>query len=57
MLLIRVKDQQAASDLLEAVRTYEGVDSVDSHVVLSHQTLCGNCGCDCGWGVPGMMSE
>ena len=57
MLLIRVRDQQAASELLEAVRSFEGVDSVDSHVVLSHQTLCGNCGCDCGWGVPGMLAE
>lgn len=57
MLLVRVRDQQAAAELLESVRTLEGVESVDSHVVLSHQTLCGNCGCDCGWGVPGMLEE
>ena len=57
MVLIRTKDQQTAADVLEAVRTLDGVDSVDSHVVLSHQTLCGNCGCDCGWGLPGMLNE
>ncbi len=57
MLLVRVKDQQSAAQLLESVRTHDGVESVDSHVVLSHQTLCGNCGCDCGWGIPGMLTE
>lgn len=57
MVLVRARDQQQASVLLESVRTLEGVESVDSHVVLSHQTLCGNCGCDCGWGVPGMLNE
>ena len=57
MVLIRAKDQQHAGEILESVRTMEGVDSVDSHVVLSHMTLCGTCGCDCGWGVPGMLSE
>jgi DNA-binding Lrp family transcriptional regulator len=57
MVLIRVKDQQQAAELLESVRTLEGVESVDSHVVLSHMTLCGSCGCDCGWGIPGMMNE
>ncbi len=57
MVLVRTKDQQAAAELLETVRTMEGVETVDSHVVLSHQTLCGNCGCDCGWGMPGMMNE
>ncbi len=57
MVLVRTKDQQAAAELLESVRTHEGVESVDSHVVLSHQTLCGNCGCDCGWGMPGMLNE
>lgn len=57
MLLVRTKDQPAAVELLESVRTLKGVESVDSHVVLSHQTLCSNCSCDCGWGAPGMMTE
>ena len=57
MVLIRAKDQNHASEILESVRTMDGVDSVDSHVVLSHVTLCGSCGCDCGWGIPGMLSQ
>lgn len=57
MVLIRAKDLDHASGILESVRTMDGVDSVDSHVVLSHVTLCGSCGCDCGWGIPGMLSQ
>ena len=57
MVLFRTKDQHHAAQVLERIRTMDGVDSIESHVVLSHKTLCGQCGCDCGWGIPGLLNE
>ncbi len=49
VVLIRAKDQKHAANVLDTVRTMEGVDRIDSHVVLNHISLCHKCGCDCGW--------
>lgn len=57
MVLVRTSDQHHAAKVLESIRTMEGVDSVESHVVLNQKTLCGRCGCDCGWSLPRLMHE
>lgn len=48
MVMFRMRDQHHAAEVLERIRAMEGVASIESHVVLSQKSLCGQCGCDCG---------
>jgi DNA-binding Lrp family transcriptional regulator len=57
VVLVRAKDQHHAAQVLDTVRTLEGVDRIDSHVVLNHITMCHKCGCDCGWEPEGKMER
>ena len=50
VLLVRATVQKHAAHVIDQMRTIEGVERVDSHVVLRSCTVCGECGCDCGWG-------
>jgi DNA-binding Lrp family transcriptional regulator len=48
-VLTRTRDQDHATQVIDQIRTLKGVERVDSHMVLKSMTLCGDCGCDCGW--------
>ena len=48
-VLIRARDQAHAAKVLDTVRLIEGVERVDSHMVLNQLNVCAKCGCDCGW--------
>ena len=52
MVLMRAIDQDHAAELLDRVRTLEGVNSLKSHMVMKSCNLCGRCGCDCAWDPP-----
>ena len=49
VVLVRAKDQHHAASVLDTVRTIEGIERIDSHVVLNNISLCDKYGCDCGW--------
>jgi DNA-binding Lrp family transcriptional regulator len=57
MLLVRCRDQEHATKVLDKVRVIKGVSRVESHMVLKACTLCGRCGCDCAWEPPALWKE
>ena len=56
-VLVRTRDQDHATTVIDQIRTLKGVERVDSHMVLKSRTLCGECGCDCGWKPIGEADE
>jgi DNA-binding Lrp family transcriptional regulator len=48
-VLARARDQDHSAKIIDSVRSIKGIDRVDSHLVLRSMTMCGTCGCDCGW--------
>jgi DNA-binding Lrp family transcriptional regulator len=50
ILLVRCTDHDHAARVLDTVRTIEGIERVDSNVVLKAYPQCGRCMCDCGTG-------
>lgn len=52
MVLIRCLNQEHATEMLDNIRTLEGIEMVRTHMVLKSCTLCGQCGCDCAWEPP-----
>lgn len=56
-VLARAMDQSHSAEIIDQVRSIKGVDRVDSHVVLRSMTMCGSCGCDCGWTPPQEAKE
>lgn len=53
MVLVRCHDQSHAARFLDQLRTMEGVRSMKSHMVMKSCSLCGRCGCECGWDLVG----
>jgi Lrp/AsnC family leucine-responsive transcriptional regulator len=49
IVLVRTRDQEHAASVLDRVKALEGVDRVDSHMVLKQLNLCTRCRCDCNW--------
>lgn len=52
MVLLRCLNQEHATEMLDNIRTLEGVEMVRTHMVLKSCTLCSQCGCDCAWEPP-----
>ena len=48
IVLVRCKDNEHAANVLDTVRGLQGVDRVESNVVLRAFPQCGKCWCDCG---------
>lgn len=48
IVLVRCKDHTHAAHVLDAIRGLDGVQRVDSNVVLKAFPQCGRCWCDCG---------
>jgi len=48
IVLVRCTDKTHAARVIDSVRTINGVQRVDSNVVLKAFPQCGRCWCDCG---------
>ncbi len=48
IVLVRCTDNSHAATVLDTVRGFQGVDRVESNVVLRAFPQCGKCWCDCG---------
>lgn len=48
IILVRCTDHDHAARVLDTIRTMQGVERVDSNIVLKAYPQCGRCWCDCG---------